>query len=126
MRVSFNLIGNFRVFLEDILDEELLGKSEAFDWDHAHVHELTPHVVDNEVITDNEHLSKLFDRSKLVLSVHFRFEEVTDLNKSFQAKVHLWHLVFFIVDNFIVRVHFGVEVSRQEAIRNVVQKLLLS
>jgi hypothetical protein len=111
VRVSFNLVSYFRVFLEDVLQKEFLCKSEAFDWHHTHVNEFTPHVVDDEVITDNEHLGKLFNRSELVLSVYFRFKEVSNLNKSLQAEIHLWNLVFFIINNFIIRVNFGVEIS---------------
>lgn len=78
------------------------------------------------MIANYEHLSELPHAPELVLCVHLGLEEVPNRDQTFEAEVHLRNFILLIIDNFIVGVHLWIEKSWQEAVRNIIQELLLS
>tara|TARA_B110000285_G_C14601710_1_gene370970 strand:+ start:230 stop:556 length:327 start_codon:yes stop_codon:yes gene_type:complete len=76
MSVSFDLISDFRVLLENVFQKELFGKSKAFHSFFTLENKLTPKVVDNVVIADNKHLNKLPDSFEIVSSLSARAKEI--------------------------------------------------
>ena len=78
------------------------------------------------MITNNEHLCELFNRSKLVFGVKLRLKEVSNADKAFETEIHLRDLVLLIINDFVIWVNSWIEMSGQESVTDIIKKLLLS
>lgn len=125
MAVGLNLIRDLRILLENILKQKLLGKSKCLDRLVTHVYKLGPHVINHKMVTNNEHLCKLLDSSKLILGIELALKEVAHGHQAFKTEVHFGDLILFIIDDLVVWIDLGVEVSWQEPIAHIVEELLL-
>jgi len=111
MSVSFNLICDFRILLENVFQKELFGECETFNHFFTFEYEFTSKVIDNVVITDDKHLNELLYGFEIVFSFSARSEEIPNRDNAFKTEVHFWDFIFFVVNNFVIFFIFRVKLS---------------
>ena len=98
-RVLTNLLFDLRVLWEDVFVDELLGKGESFDISQGgHVNKLAFGVVDDVVVT-NHLLARLSQGDSMRFCGASICQAESDSNRSIMDKVHLWYLIFLVIDD---------------------------
>ena len=116
MSISLDLICDFRVLFENVFQKKLFGKCKTFHSFFTLENKLTPEVVDNVMIADNEHLDKLSDSFEIMSSLSARAKEISNRDDTLKTEVHFWYFIFFIVNYFVIFLVLRIKFSWQETI----------
>jgi len=119
----FYLSCDFRVFGEDLAQEELLGERERFHLGDGLDNEFTLSVVAHVVVTEEGVFFVINSNLDCFFGEYLREQIITNSNSSNGDEIHLTDLVFFVVDQRHIVLWREFPWNQPE--RNIIQELAL-